>query len=316
MMINLYVQGSKLLGLGHLSRIVPIYKGLESCHDNVNLYFHGDEVGESYLKVNCVDFFSLKKEKIKIKNSKLWVIDSTDIYEQEIEKSISRANTVVLLSPKFNPNKFLLFTHAILRSDPFSIPVNNKFISKDFFSYNRGGVENYKKKQTMGVALSGSDSSNSIQMIVNAIINNVEISKHISGLKVFLGSTSSINFSRKNKESRLIDIEFISSLRSIWNYKTEIDLLIVGNGIILDECILENQNFILFNNVKSNSVIKSFDVDYVKQFEATDINKLIEKTQAFFLKDNVLKRFKVKSFMSKNKNPSVNKILDLLTQEI
>ncbi|MDB4256182.1 hypothetical protein N9848_06050, partial [Flavobacteriaceae bacterium] len=145
-MINIYVQGSKLLGLGHLSRIVPIYKGLESCYNNVNLYFHGDEVGESYLKFNSINFFSLTKKAIKIKDSELWVIDSTDVYEQEIEKSISRANTVVLLSPKFNPNKFLLFTHAILRSDPFSIPINNKFISKDYFSYNRGVFENHKKK--------------------------------------------------------------------------------------------------------------------------------------------------------------------------
>ena len=315
-MINIYVQGSKLLGLGHLSRIVPIYKGLESCYNNVNLYFHGDEVGESYLKVNSVDFFSLTKKVIKIKDSELWVIDSTDVYEQEIEKSISRANTVVLLSPKFNPNKFLLFTHAILRSDPFSIPVNNKFISKDYFSYNRGVFENYIKKNTIGVALSGSDSSNSIQMIVNAIINNDKLFHHISCLKVFLGSTSSINFSRISKESRLIDIEFISSLRSIWNFKTEIDLLIVGNGIILDECILENQNFILFNNVKSNSVIKSFDVNYVKQFEATDIKNLIKKIQTFFLKDDVLIPSKVKPFLSKNNNPTVNKIIDLLTLDI
>lgn len=315
-MINIYVQGSKLLGLGHLSRIVPIYKGLESCYNNVNLYFHGDEVGESYLKVNSVDFFSLTKKVIKIKDSELWIIDSTDVYEQEIEKSISRANTVVLLSPKFNSNKFLLFTHAILRSDPFSIPVKSKFISKDYFSYNRGVFENYIKKNTIGVALSGSDSSNSIQMIVNAVINNDKLSDHISGLKVFLGSTYSINFSRISKESRLIDIEFISSLRSIWNFKTEIDLLIVGNGIILDECILENQNFILFNNIKSNSVIKSFDVDYVKQFEATDIKSLIKKMQAFFLKDDVLKSTRVEPFLSKNNNPTVNKIIDLLTLDI
>ena len=315
-MINIYVQGSKLLGLGHLSRIVPIYKGLESCYHNVNLYFHGDEVGESYLKVNSIDFFSLTKKVIKIKDSELWVIDSTDVYEQEIEKSISRANTVVLLSPKFNPNKFLLFTHAILRSDPFSIPVNNKFISKNYFSYNRGVFENHKKKNTIGVALSGSDSSNSIQMIVNAIINNDELFDHVSGLKVFLGSTSSINFSRISKKSRLIDIEFVSSLRSIWNFKIEIDLLIVGNGIILDECILENQNFILFNNVKSNSVIKSFDVNYVKQFEATDIKNLIKKIQTFFLKDDVFKPSKLKPVLSKNNNPAVNKIIDLLTLNI
>lgn len=313
MILNIYAQGSKSLGLGHLSRVITLYHELKCHNTNINVFLHGDDEGATYLKINNVPFILLSEIDFKIKNSIIWIIDSTDIYEKDIEELISSAKIKILLSPKFNPTKISLISHAILRSDPFNLHIKNKYISKNYFIYNRGDFEESQTKTSVGIALTGSDSKNSINKIVNLLINDSSISYYIDKLIVFLGSTTNIDFYRKNIESKGLDIEYISSLRSIWGFKRDLDILIVGNGIIVDECIIENQNFILYNNNNQNDVIKSFNVEYVKNFEAKNIDALIQKLKVFCQQKIYVERTGIENTrLSSDTLPIIKKIIEII----
>jgi len=319
MNINIYTQGSKILGLGHLSRIVPIYHLLISNNLKVKLFLHGDIIGQSYLKINNVDFSLITKDKSDINNEKssFWLIDSTDIYEEEIESIIFKSKIKILLSPKFNSAKHFIFTHAILRSDPFNLSIPIKYVSEKYFVFNKGNFITKRNLLNIGIALSGSDTKSTISETVDAIINNEELLKRIGMLTVFLGGTTKIDINRRIIDSYNIDLKFISSLKSLWSFQNQIDLLIVGNGSLVDECIVENKEFILFNHNPNNRKIKSFDVSLAHAREVTDIKHLLLYLTKFCSNIKIEKKGEMSqdSFeLRSSKLPIIDEILDIVDE--
>lgn len=317
MKINIYTQGSKILGLGHLSRIVPIYHKLIENNINVKLFLHGDIVGASYLITNNVQFELTSKKRKYSSISSLWVVDSTDIYEESYESLILSSKARILLSPKFNSDKQSIFTHAIIRSDPFNLSIPEKYVSAKYFVFNKGTFITKRNSLNIGVALSGSDTKSTISEIVDNIINNQNLLKWIGGLTIFLGGTTKFNFERRISKSHTVDLKFISSLKSLWSFEENVDLFIVGNGTLVDECIVENKDFILFNNNPDNSKIKSIDASLAKEREVKSLSQLILLLTEYCksIKENQ-KSVGSKTLFEAKSNDSkvVEKILSIVTQ--
>lgn len=317
MKINIYTQGSKILGLGHLSRIVPIYHNLIENNIDVKLFLHGDIIGESYLKINNVQFELTSKKRNYNSKATIWLVDSTDIYEESYELLILSSKVRILLSPKFNSAKQSIFTHAILRSDPFNLLIPEKYVSGKYFIFNKGAFTPKRNLLNVGIALSGSDTKATISEIVDSIINNQNLLKWIGQLTVFLGGTTKLNFERRSLKSHTIDLKFISSLKSLWSFEENIDLFIVGNGTLVDECIVKNKRFILYNNNSDNLKIKSINANLAKENEVRNISQLIlllaEHCNA--IKHNQNSVGSETSFQVKSNNPKVvEKILSITTQ--
>ena len=281
------MQGSRTLGLGHLSRIVPVYQFFKNNGYKIRFYFHGDDLGESYLSQNSIDYFtSSSKTNFKINASEIWIVDSTNIYEEYFEKLLSQAGKVILLSPKFCNQKLGFISHCIIRSDPFHLNVKSKYVGKEFFTYNKGSFEKFESKLSLSLVLSGGQMPEAISAVLQVILDDRYISSYFSKIRVFLGSASNISFVRDYRISGHIDLEFISSIRSIWSFKRKSDLFIVGNGLIVDECIQEKQDFILYNFDKKNLKIKSFEKELVLQHEAKSISSLKVKLLEYCSKTN------------------------------
>ena len=220
---------------------------------------------------------------MKIEDSDFWIIDSTEIYEKKLANIIFSSKKQILLSPKFKLKKTNKISHAILRSDPFKLKVKNKFVSSSYLIYNKGEYEKKSEYFCLGIALSGSDVSEKITSLINSIINENILSSKINSIKTFLGSSQEINFDRKNENSYFIDLEFISSFSSLWKFKHNFNLLIVGNGTIVDECILEKQDFLLYNY--NDGKIKSPNYDLIKENEVKDLISIKNYLESYFSKN-------------------------------
>lgn len=288
-MICIYTQGGKSYGLGHLSRIIPLYHQLLYLNFNVKVFLHGDELAKSYLSKNGVESVAANTVDNSNFNEQVssWIIDCTQIWDDYFFKLISNCTNNILLSPKFNLAQIELVSSAFLRSDPFNLPIENKNISKKYFFFNKGNHFQKNEGKVLGLALSGADSQETLNRIVNSIINDTTLTKKVCKLKVFSSELDKIVFNKNKVESYFIDIEIISTLNSLWSYSNDIDLMIVGNGIVIDECIVEGMDFILYNEEKSP--IKSIDPSLVLSNSVVNLTELIAKLKADAKKTNSLK---------------------------
>jgi spore coat polysaccharide biosynthesis predicted glycosyltransferase SpsG len=255
--VNLYTQGSKKLGLGHLSRIVPIYHYLKKDGIFVNVFLYGDELGHAYLEYHSVDFLNVNDYRSSEHRQDVWLIDSTDIYEDWLLREIEIAKAKILLSPKFDEKKVQIFSKALLRADPFNLKIMNKVIDSNFIIFNDGGFKKLKSKKVLAIALSGGDASTNIHKLLETILSNHALVQLISRIKVFLGGSDILKIPRPSKFSYDVDLIFISSLGSLWEMTDDVDLFLVGNGIIVDECISKRTNFVLINWDRNNKKVKS-----------------------------------------------------------
>ncbi|UBZ06863.1 hypothetical protein LDL76_16090 [Salegentibacter mishustinae] len=314
-MILIYTEGGKELGLGHLSRISPIYKYLSENGYETKVILFGDELAMAYLNVNNIPFtISEKYTKINpLANKKYtWLVDSTDIYNDEVLNDIKKYSvSTILLSPKFNISKCTYFTASVLRSDPYNLPIDSKFISSHYFIYNNSKIELDNSKFVLGIALSGGSNNIVISELVSKIINDEKIYEKVQKIKVFIGGSDFLQFKRKTKESFEIELEFISSLKSLWNYAENIDLMIVGNGILVDECIFEQKPFFIFNPDENNKlIIKSDFIKNSNEKYIVDFNNVTDK-MSWYLNQNKKKSL---NFISK---PILNNMyLDKIISEI
>lgn len=260
-MTNIYVEGGKQLGLGHLSRIVPLYHNLCERFKEINVYLFGDDVAVAYLTLNQVESVIMVTDSDDYDNNPesdyLWIVDSTDIHNKTLFSRISRASYRVLISPKFNDNKVTLFNYCILRSDPFNLDIRNKYVSTEYFTFNDGSFYTSGSKKTIGICLSGANVGKVLDDLITHLINDNLLSKYVSRIKVFMGSNTTLSFSRERIESYQIELLFISSLKSFWGYAEDIDLMIVGNGIVIDECKIQRKTFLIFLHDKENDTLKS-----------------------------------------------------------
>lgn len=284
-MISIYVQGSKSYGLGHLSRITPIIYSLKENGISIQVYLDGDDFGSAYLNYNEIEHLCLNnKDSTLLRNDDFWIIDSTDIRDVNVITSLENAKKVILLSPKFNVDKIHLISEAYIRSDPFQLAIENKHVSNDYISYNHSFHSN-KLKTSIAIVLSGGDASIQQKELIDSIINDPHLNFFNFEIKLFLGGSYQFNFHRKTNESYKIDITAISTFRSVWSYSDQIDLMIVGNGIIVDECIQEGKDFIVYSWNEKNAKIKSENTDIIQPKFFTNID-LLKLELKFFLENN------------------------------
>lgn len=314
-MIFIYTEGGKELGLGHLSRISPIYNYLSQNGYETKVILFGDELAMAYLNVNNIPFITSEKySKINLAENKkdVWLVDSTDIYNEEVLNDIKQfSGSTILLSPKFNISKCEYFTACVLRSDPYNLPIDNKFISPYYFIYNNSKLELNKTKINIGIALSGGSNNIVISQLVAKIINDKKIYEKVQKVKVFIGGSDHLQFKRETKESYEIELEFISSLKSLWSYTEDIDLMIIGNGIIVDECIFEQKPFLIFNPDENNKlIIKSDFIKNSNEKYIIDFNNITDKMSGY------LNQNKKKSLNDISKPILNNMYLDKIITEI
>lgn len=252
-MIGIYVEGSKSLGLGHLSRISVIYYCLSQYYD-LRVYFHGDIVGKAYLENFGIKSFDLEQDEAIIPKHTFWIIDSTTISSKEIENCLVKAELVVLLSPNFDDKHLKYIDLTLLRSDPYNLNLNNKIIDKRFVVQNR--LSNLNSGVNLGIILSGADFTATLMETVEFCLNDNEISGELSSITVILGSTNAINFERKELSSYKIGLNFVSVFGNPWEYLKDTDLVIVGNGIVVEEAIAEGKKCIVYMHSKNNSLLK------------------------------------------------------------
>jgi len=288
-MVWIYTQGSKNLGLGHLSRVVPIYHELISAGYEVNIFLTGDELGESYL-----ESYGVKNDsKNEISNSlafdceSIWIIDATKIFQEKMIQIIANSKTCILLSPKFEISQSWIIDYAFIRSDPFHLPISNKFVKPTFFTFNK-----LKKEKTgivnIGIALSGSDASPVLNELLRKLVNS-DVASLIDKLYVFLGASLDVSIIRNTTAAYKISIILISTLDSLWNHTQNIDILIAGNGLIVDECIEQGMEFLVYAWHPSNQVPKTGNTEIIK-------------TRMCFTSDELLANL---SKLIKSKAPSV-----------
>lgn len=280
-MINFYIQGSKNLGLGHLSRIVLIYHELCKLDKKITVYLHGDELGKAYLKSNSIN--SINTSKIisisQIEKPDFWIIDSTTIWEDIFIDKIKESKKNVLLSPKFENNQIKIISHAFLRSDPFELKISNKIVGNENFVFNDGRFYRYTKGLNIGIALSGGETNTILSEIITSIINNKSCASKLNTLTIFMGSSCNISFERKTDYSHNVSIKFISTLESLWNYANEIDLMILGNGITVDECIIKQKDFLVYCHDINNMIPKSIYPQLVSSKLVFSIESLLDKLE-------------------------------------
>ncbi len=314
-MIFIYTEGGKKLGLGHLSRVIPIYNYLIKNDYKIKVILYGDELGIAYLDVNQIPFI-ISKDFIKnntIQHDKdIWIVDSTDIYEEEILIILKKSSgSNILLSPKFKTSKCKYFVSCILRSDPFNLPMEKKFVSPYYLSYNKAKYELDNNMFIIGIALSGGANNAILNKLVNKIINDPKLNSKVWKLQVFMGGSNHLEFERKSRESYEVDIEFISSLKSLWNYTNDVDLMIVGNGILVDECIFEQKPFFIFNPDENNKlIIKSDFIKNSNEKYVIDFNNITGKMSGY------LNQNKEKSLNDISKPILNNMYLDKIITEI
>lgn len=274
-MICFYVEGSKKLGLGHLSRITPLYHELLNRGKTVFVFHYGDDLGQAFLDLHQVKYISadencqiINKDEYK---DALWLVDATNFHTKNFDDLLQKSDKKVLLSPKFNTEKVRSFSNCIIRSDPFQLPIANKKVSKEYFSTNRSDYFTFKGTITLGIALTGGFSGNHLNELVSSIINDSVLNLHIKRIRVFIGSNETFSFQRKTKESYFTEIETISSLNSLWVYAQDIDYFIVGNGIIVDECLKYDMPFSVYTGSSDDIKMKSDSVTNYKY--SSDIKK-------------------------------------------
>ena len=140
-MIRIYVEGSKKLGLGHLSRIVPIYHSFLDKGHEIEVYFFGDDIGSSYLNLHSVHFQNTDSMiffEDEVQEQDLWIVDATNIHTTVFKNLIINTGIKILLSPKFNNELVYVFDACIIRSDPFNLDISNKIVDPYVFPLNRG----------------------------------------------------------------------------------------------------------------------------------------------------------------------------------
>ncbi len=301
-MIGLYVEGSRVLGLGHLSRISVVYYGLID-HYDVRLYLYGDIVGMAYLEKIGIPYIDCKKDDAEISKHPCWIIDSTTISTNKIVNQLEAANLVILLSPKFD-SKFIHYINlALLRSDPFDLNLKNKIIDSRFFIHNT--LPSTKTGHDLGVILSGADFSDKLEEIVQLCLNKKEIADNLKSITVLLGSSNFLKFERKSLSSYKIDLKFISALGNVWDYLKDSELVIVGNGIVVEEAITENKNCIVYMYSKDNQKLKLND-NLVRKVKAVKSKSELEKSLIEELTN----------YETKIRKPLYNKVQNFLIQKI
>lgn len=291
-MICFYVEGSRKLGLGHLSRMIPIYHELSNRGKTVFVFHYGDDLGQAFLDLHQVKYISADKNcqiinKDEYKDA-LWLVDATNFHTRNFDDLLQKSDRKVLLSPKFDTDRVLSFSHCIIRSDPFRLPIANKRVSREHFSTNRSDYFAFKGTITLGIALTGGFSGNHLNELVSSIINDSVLNLQIKRIRVFIGSNDTFSFQRKTKESYFTEIETISSLNSLWVYAQDIDYFIVGNGIIVDECLMYDMPFCVYTGNSEDKKMKSDSVNKYKY--SSDIKKILSFLVEYLVKQKSEKK--------------------------
>lgn len=295
-MIGVYVEGSKTKGLGHLSRIIAIYSELKKYHE-IQIYFYGDEIGKAYLEKFALPYLSCDDPNFEVLNHQNWLIDSTTLSSNQITKKLSLAKKVVLLSPKFDKKFIDLIDIALIRSDPFDLEVKEKVVDPRFFVY---GTSNHgTSKMDIGVVLSGTDVKKEIRDIVNLCLETESIAQNINSITAFLGSSQSIDFQKLKGYSYKVDLLFISALGNVWKYLDNADLVVVGNGIVVEEALEEHKRCIVFMNSQTNNILK-INSKFIDQIKVTRNIKELEEV----LVEEVKATKGSYSLQNDNNNPS------------
>lgn len=246
-MIGIFVQGSIKLGLGHLSRVVPLYHFLRSRDLEVRVFFYGDTLGQNYLSFNSVEFQSFNLNDEVSSSIDFWIFDTTDFYFNHSSSTFLNSQARILLSPNFNCNKASSFTHAVIRSDPYLLPIKNKYVSPYYFSFSDGRFGKSGYGLRLGVALSGSNCNSTIERIINKVLSDTRLIEKVELVRIFSTGTTDFDLNRIQNNAYSVSIEIISSLNSLWCFAEDLNLMIVGNGLIIDECILKSKNFFVFD---------------------------------------------------------------------
>ena len=252
-MIGIYVEGGKTLGLGHLSRASVVYYYLTKFY-NVSLFIYGDIVGNAYLDNLGIKYVNCKDKDVEIEEHAFWIVDSTTISCKKVVEQLEGTKFVVLLSPKFVIKYSKYIDLALLRNDPFNLDIDNKIIDARFFVHN--SLLNHNTGANLGIILSGADFGNVLSDTVELCLNNEEIADNLKSITVLLGSTSTINFERKRLSSYRIALKFVSVLGNVWEHLKDSDLVIVGNGIVVEEAIAEQKKCIVYVHSANNKILK------------------------------------------------------------
>lgn len=277
--IFFYVEGSAEFGLGHLSRVVPLYHNLIANDYKVIVYHYGDNLGEAFLEIHGVEYKSINESTnlniIKYYTDILWIVDSTALHTRNIEELLKKTDRKILISPVFDSNQINLFHHCIIRSDSHKLPISNKIVSSELFMHDRSTYYSQTDKLTLGIALSGGDSSEKINYLLANILDDKSIKKLINKIRIYVGLKGSFTLPRKDKDSYFIHVEFISSLNSLWAMNNDVNYMIVGNGIIVDECEYQNMPYSIFDD--SNNITNKSSISNKKIYLKNEIMQLKEE---------------------------------------
>jgi spore coat polysaccharide biosynthesis predicted glycosyltransferase SpsG len=243
-----YVQGGRDLGLGHVVRVSTIVRLLKTDGYNVEILFDGDDFGLSQLNAMGLEVSTIE-DVMSLKKIDALVLDAVSI-SQEYLRVMDKCSRRILLSPVFNRPE--LITEAYLRFPPKGALRSTSSVSRSY-SVVREQTDDlvYKEsnKLSIGIVMSGGKSSYMSDVV--GVVKSANRKHHVfHSLKIAIGAYSFSHIEEYLSAEKSLDLNvyLLQGKNNILKAMLPIDLLIAGDGVIVDEACFSGIPTIVYSD--------------------------------------------------------------------